>query len=253
MRRARETDREKINAWLYRKKEINLFFIGDIANSGFESKDQKVWLDEDEKGIHALYLLWHSSLDIQSYEGRIDEAFLEELRRKHRIVSIAGERHLIEPLKLEGLPVHTDCRFAALHRMQGDPVTRDAVFLGEEDAEEIAELLKKSFGENAGSASIIQRTMQEGSGRYVGVLVNGKVVSTASSSAECDGLAMAVCVCTDPAYRRRGYASECIAFLCENLLAEKKTPCLFYENPEAARIYKKLGFEDIGQWSIRQK
>ena len=36
--------------------------------------------------------------------------------------------------------------------------------------------------------------------------------------------------------------------LCEELLGEGKELCLFYDNPDAGTIYKKLGFEDIGFW-----
>lgn len=38
--------------------------------------------------------------------------------------------------------------------------------------------------------------------------------------------------------------------LCHELLAEGKMLCLFYDNPEAGSIYKRLGFEDIGKWMM---
>ena len=61
---------------------------------------------------------------------------------------------------------------------------------------------------------------------------------------------MAIGVASDPACRGRGYAAACIAKLSAALLAEGKTPCLFYDNPSAARIYKALGYRDIGDWSL---
>ncbi|WP_234780015.1 hypothetical protein [Clostridioides difficile] len=41
--------------------------------------------------------------------------------------------------------------------------------------------------------------------------------------------------------------------LCSELLRENKIPCLFYDNEEAGKIYKKLGFENIGKWGIYSK
>jgi predicted GNAT family acetyltransferase len=38
--------------------------------------------------------------------------------------------------------------------------------------------------------------------------------------------------------------------LCLDVLAEGKTLCLFYDNPKAGSIYKRLGFKDIGFWSM---
>ncbi len=57
-------------------------------------------------------------------------------------------------------------------------------------------------------------------------------------------------VYTLPEMRGRGYASACVAALCRDLQADGKTPCLFYENPIAGRVYQRLGFEAVGQWSV---
>ncbi|MGP4075489.1 GNAT family N-acetyltransferase [Halobacillus sp. K22] len=62
--------------------------------------------------------------------------------------------------------------------------------------------------------------------------------------------AMVVGVCTHPEHKNQGYASVCMTKLCQELLAEGKMLCLFYDNPEAGSIYKRLGFEDIGKWMM---
>lgn len=38
--------------------------------------------------------------------------------------------------------------------------------------------------------------------------------------------------------------------LMADVLEEGKSLCLFYDNPEAGRIYKRLGFKDIGRWTM---
>ena len=78
----------------------------------------------------------------------------------------------------------------------------------------------------------------------------GVMVSSASSTAENSQSAMIVSVGTRPGYEKRGYATRCLEKLCSDLLAEGKTLCLFYDNPEAGNIYKRIGFKDIGMWSL---
>jgi predicted GNAT family acetyltransferase len=61
---------------------------------------------------------------------------------------------------------------------------------------------------------------------------------------------MIVGVCSHPEKRNQGLASLCMEALCHDILAEGKTLCLFYDNPKAGSIYKRLGFKDIGLWSM---
>jgi hypothetical protein len=37
-----------------------------------------------------------------------------------------------------------------------------------------------------------------------------------------------------------------------HVLDEGKTLCLFYNTPEEGRIYKRLGFKDIGMWTMHR-
>lgn len=57
-------------------------------------------------------------------------------------------------------------------------------------------------------------------------------------------------VYTLPEMRGRGYAAACVSALCRDLQADGKMPCLFYENPIAGRVYRRLGFTEAGQWSV---
>lgn len=57
-------------------------------------------------------------------------------------------------------------------------------------------------------------------------------------------------VYTAPEYRGRGYAAACTAALSRDLQSAGKTPCLFFENPVAGRVYMRLGFTPVGSWSL---
>ncbi len=51
-------------------------------------------------------------------------------------------------------------------------------------------------------------------------------------------------------HRRKGYTSQILSKICSDLIAENKTPCLFYDNPKAGSIYHRLGFESIDSWMM---
>gem|GEM_PF-6870617 len=119
-----------------------------------------------------------------------------------------------------------------------------------EEADKILSLLKQIsefhvIDEESFFSGIINR-----SSRKYFVEEYGKVVSTASTSAETQDMAMIVGVATAKEFRKRGYASAMLSRMCADLLSEGKTPCLFYENPDAGRIYHRLGFRQIGTWKM---
>jgi len=88
--------------------------------------------------------------------------------------------------------------------------------------------------------------------RLVYLQRTGKLVSAALTHCENTTTALIGGVYTPARYRGKGYAAHCMKYLCNALLEEKKTPCLFYEknNASARALYKKLGFIPHGEWII---
>ena len=64
-----------------------------------------------------------------------------------------------------------------------------------------------------------------------------------------DGAVVAA-VYTLPEMRGRGYASRVTASVCRELQSNGLTPHLFYENPIAGHVYRKLGFVDRDPWTV---
>ncbi len=62
--------------------------------------------------------------------------------------------------------------------------------------------------------------------------------------------AMIVSVCTDSAYRKKGYMSTVMTKMCYDLQQEGKHLCLFYDNIDAGRIYHSMGFETTGKYDM---
>lgn len=78
----------------------------------------------------------------------------------------------------------------------------------------------------------------------------GHIICAGNLAARTDQAGMIGAVFTPPPYRRKGYASTLVHAMASALRAEGRTPCLFYVNPDAGRIYRNLGFREIGPWRL---
>lgn len=77
----------------------------------------------------------------------------------------------------------------------------------------------------------------------------GRMISTATASAETTNSAVIVMVGTDVEYRNRGLASILLKHIMYEYIEEKhKSLCLFYDNPKAGSIYRRLGFQEVYEW-----
>ncbi len=111
----------------------------------------------------------------------------------------------------------------------------------------------ESFTHTPDARESLMKSMKAGGSRTFYIEdAAGQMIAAASTAAENSASAMVVGVCTLPDARRQGFASACMAALCRDVLAQGKTLCLFYDNPEAGNIYLRLGFEHVGHWAMIQ-
>lgn len=76
----------------------------------------------------------------------------------------------------------------------------------------------------------------------------GAVKATALTNAEMPVQVMIGGVFTKPEARGRGLSQAVCSALCSELLAEGKQPLLYWRNPAAGAVYRKLGFQPLGMW-----
>jgi predicted GNAT family acetyltransferase len=78
--------------------------------------------------------------------------------------------------------------------------------------------------------------------------VDGNPVSLAAESRPSGRVITISMVYTPPESRNRGYASSCVATLCDLLLKSGYTHCTLYtdlSNPTSNKIYKRIGFREV--------
>ncbi len=262
IRELTETDRALLETYLLAEPEVNLFNIGNLENNGLGGRCQ-AWGEFGADGRLRLVLMRYLrflNLNLREPDAPFDRDGVLWLLRGHDIISFAGERRSMASFgTIEGFkpPEHTHlCRLKEVACLEPAGINGSiARRLGPADIEMLADLYRSiaEFQNFNRDNAALRAALEEGSGRGYGIEQDGRMVAAAMTAAENRASAMIIGVATRLAYRGRGYATALMAGLCRDLLAEGKTACLFYDNPRAGRIYHRLGFEEIGGWTMFEK
>ena len=254
-----EDDRDDVLNLVEKKAAENLFIIGDVEVFGFDTDFQKLWGQFDDNGKLKAVLLKFEGNYIPYAEGEYDlEGFSQIINEDPDLQGMSGLKELAEPLLpyIKKQPRNSQSLYyakcVALKELKNEDQLSHVKLLTIEELEEQIELLKSipEFDSASITLESKKRVFETKTGRTYICRVDGKIASTASSTAENQSSAMIVAVATKENFKRRGLATDCMIKLCKELLEEGKELCLFYDNPDAGVIYKRLGFEDIGFWNM---
>lgn len=113
-------------------------------------------------------------------------------------------------------------------------------------AEEYADL----SGDEEGYISREWKRLASSSDRTVYLRAEGRMVAAASTFHERGRSALVTGVITHLDARNRGYASQVLTALFNQLLLEGRFPYLFYTNPAARSVYLRAGMEEICPWRV---
>ncbi len=259
IRPLQEGDRTAAMVLLQAAAEINLYFLGNLESYGLEQAFCQFWGDFDPRGrLRAVLNRYHTgwviygqadadwgglaqvvdhhpagAVRLQDNPGGIP-SFLPYLRR-YRATWVRTE----EVMRLDAE------RFSPQPAPEGAVVRR----AGPADLEALVHFY--------GDAEEMSRTPQAVADplRYRRIWLaeaDGVVLAAALTNAEARGLAMVGGVYTRPQARGKGLGQAVVSGLCAELLAEGLTPVLYWGNPAAGALYRKLGFRPIGTWrSVR--
>lgn len=253
-----EADREQTLKFLNKQPGLNLFQIGDIENFGFNSDVQTIWGSFDELGrLNGVLLRYRENFIPYFEDSEFDlTAFKEIIRHDGRAKMISGEKAIADQFKdCFDQCIEQETYFCELSDDSClEEVSTEIKIATVEDAKRVFELIvtiEEFSRANFTSPEKLQHTIENGSGRiYFIENEANEVVCNVQTTAENSTSAMVVAVATHRDYRRQGFMTQCLSKLCRDLLAENRTLCLFYDNPEAGAVYHKLGFKTIGKWKI---
>lgn len=259
IRRLSKEDHESVMMLIGHKPAENLFILGDIEAFGYDSDIQEIWGQFQADKLIAILLRYDKNYIPFSEQDYDVKGFAEIINCNPTRIEVSGLKHVVEPLLRyinRKVRKHSETYYAkctGLSYMVDDEKIKQATYLQPLEYQENIDMLCSIPEFALGNFSIEsrERAEQYKTGRtYIVRNEEGEMVASASTTAENSQSAMIVGVGTKPGFERRGYATLCMERLCSELIAEGKSLCLFYDNPAAGKIYKRLGFTDIGLWTM---
>jgi predicted GNAT family acetyltransferase len=265
IRKLTSLDNEQLMALVLPQASINLFIIGDIEMYGYETDFQELWGDFDEQSnLRGVLLRYYENFIVYGGENYDANGFVEIIESFEFESVISGEQSVIkslQPLLKEDYQAKdtyfAECRAETLNVTDNEQLLKQVKRATVADATKLVELLftieefamRKSLDFDQYVERTIKRYVDQ-AGRDYFIEADGKVVSIVQTAAENSKSAMIIGVCTEPSYRLKGYTTAILSKLLQDLLTEKESACLFYDNPKAGSIYKRSGFVDIGMWTM---
>jgi predicted GNAT family acetyltransferase len=263
-----EDDRDEVMALLTPESGRNVFIIGDVENYGFRTEFQELWGDFDSAGkLRAVLLRYYGSfIPYAPAIFNVDGLAGILLRQRGRMTAFSGLDRVIQSFEACPGILPPEARRRRLFLMElsaaedvatfSEPQPQFGAGLGAperavpDDVPSCLALWRLVDGSAVAvdMEQSLRLELQTGAARLYMFRSHGQVVAMARTTAENSRAAVITGVATHPDYRRRGLATHLLAILGRELLSEGKRPCLFYDNPEAGSIYRRLGFLDIGVW-----
>ncbi len=256
----KEEHREELMRVLLQDPDYNLYMIGDVENYGFDEDFQDVWGNIEQGQISSVLLRYY--VFFMYYSPYVEDVteYADIMNGHDQFEVLSGKVECVQRfLPLIKFKKTRDLHLAKLNEqdfhLTGDISKVQATTL--DDIPEIYELYGKIDEFNDASLDVerLELPLKTGTGRIVHLRGKGsegedRIISSVATTAETSETAVLVGLMTDLEYRGKGYASLCIQKICDDLIREKKRAYLTYDNPDAGRIYRKVGFKEIGRWSM---
>ena len=258
IRKLTKKDHEQVFAYLKEEAALNLFIIGDIEAFGYDKDFQELWGVFKENGtLKSILLRFHDSFIPYSKEEFVVTDY-EALLSAYKPLKLSGKSTIVERFEtVSSIQLGTKnemyfCECLDADNLPSTPAQETIKLATLDDVERIMQLRSNiaEFPTAHESEKILRQAIETNTGRTYYIEKDDAIIASASTSAENSLSAMVVGVCTHPNYRGNGFASLILQKMIQDFTKEGRTLCLFYNNPAAGRIYKRLGFKDIGMWTM---
>lgn len=233
----------------------NCFLYGDIENYSLDSNFMDVWRIKHNNITTSILLRYYKYYVVYSTNKDDYIKISTIINKDNKCLGISGlEDTIIEISKFVELSNIKKMYLAELNKStfksaktlikpyRAEKKDLDALFEFQSGIDEfsLSEESRESFGQE----------VITGTGRIYYIKDGKKIISTAGLAAENSLNGMIIGVATDSQHRRKGLAKTCVNTLCKEMVEEDKSVLLFYDNPDAGKLYKSLGFVDINRWAM---
>ncbi len=228
----------------------NLFLIANLQG-GIGANGTKAWVDEGCGGVlmsRGIYWIVDAGPAPERFDFDGAAAIISSCPRE-------------EVRGLSGHPASVDPILARLTAHQATPLEETfAALTGEPSPLPVVGRPRPARPEDLDQAAAIYADaddMSRGREQVQAMLPSlwvledgGAITCVGAISARTDRAAMITAVFTPTRHRRRGYAGALVQAMSREIVQSGRTACLFYVNPDAGRIYKRLGYRELGPWRL---
>lgn len=251
------SNKDQLIRYLMKEEEYNLLILGDINNFGLEKDFLEFFAEFNSNNeIIAVLMRFYNEFIIYCEDNIFNADEFSKILVSNNFQGLSGKSNIVDRFS-EKVRVKNkrNMYFSKLmddSKLQTYKLNENVIITEESSLGGLFELYKiEDNGIEYKNKNQVKREFKDKTARGFHILNNkNQVIACVRTSAEYKNSAMITGLCVHPDYRRIGYATELMSILCSELLEEGKYPCLFYDNEKAGRIYRKLGFHELGLWSL---
>ncbi len=213
-------EKERLLNFLDRRPSENCFPIGDIENFNLNENFIDVWILETDRRITSVLLRYYRYYVVYCENNNNIRDICLQIKKDKDCLTVVGIEDIID--KISGfLPMKEIKReyLAELNRNNFTELQTEykPVKAVESDTDELFEFHKsiEEFKATEDNRESFGKEIISNTGRIYYCREKGKIVSSATLTAENSTNGMIIGVATAPEFRRKGYAKTCMNALCK--------------------------------------
>ena len=252
IRQLNRDDTDELLDLLYQDPYYNIFMIGNLEHMGLDHPDLDYWGSFREGQLVGALMRYRVFWNVYD-AGRADlKGFAWLMDRRGDAQALHGHDKLIARLAklLRDYEVAEKRRLHFCRLPELKPALTSSYSVRRANLADLPALVAfyADAEEMNRDEQSVRRCLEQC--RVFVATAEGRIVSAALTNAETGELAIIGGVYTPPDFRYQGYASACLVAICQDLAADGKEACLFYDDPVAEGIYRRLGFKEMGYWRL---
>ena len=262
IRRLHTSDQTSLLTYVGQEPSINNFIIGDIEHFGFDVDFIFVYGEfNTENEYLSVLLFYRDSVIYYSHLERFNEDWLD-IFNQHKFKFISGKKRVLDLV----YPHFSSFKKSEMYFAEATSFVKPEksslydikLLTTREDCNALFDLLEaiKEFAyvQKAREDFINDKMTSLKMGETYLIEENNIVIASVAATAETTLSAVVVAVATLPSMRNKGLATALMCKLMDQYINVKnKALCLFYDNPKAGNIYKRLGFKEMDMWVMLSK
>ncbi|CAM3682743.1 GNAT family N-acetyltransferase [Erysipelothrix urinaevulpis] len=257
MRKLDKHDEKELRRFLNIEPHANLFLLGDLDAFGFDEMKQTFYgFFKDKELVAVIFTYLDDSIHGVIHE--MNQAIiiqLKELIQLNKYAFFNCTEKTMNHLdgRIDSLILEKRKTIMSVYTPKSDFKNDDEVFvLNENHSTAIVDLENLCFGLSNRSLKQVEDDLFKGNRMSYGMFYDNQLVAIASAVAETDFSVMVVGVATHPDYRNKGFASRVVKKMSDDYYKRGKQAVLFYNNPQAASIYERLGYEPLENYIMNK-